>query len=172
MHSLKFRLIAGFGLLAVLAGFSRVYIKAAIEKAEHASEETVELNDAVQQVIQVEKALALQSGLQAQYAIRKDDAILEEFEETSETLGQRFQPSEGMVRLLAQVVMGADTASAIELGNMWSELYPESFRGPVFLGDLWAAQGDEDRALQYYEMALARSPGNEAVREKIAKLGS
>jgi predicted alpha/beta superfamily hydrolase len=93
------------------------------------------------------------------------------FEDVSERLGATFRPSEGMVMLLANVALQADTAHAIELGEMALAMYPESRRAPVFLGDRWAERGDVDRARRYYEQALARSPGNAAIRRKLDALG-
>ena len=97
--------------------------------------------------------------------------LTEHFREVSTRLGADFRPSEFMVALLARVALGQDTTKAIELGEMATELYPESPRPAEFLGDVWAARGDTDRARTYYERALARSPGNAAIREKLEKLG-
>jgi len=104
--------------------------------------------------------------------VLEDPAILtQHFREVSERLGTTFQPSEGMVMLLANVALQQDTTKAIELAETALELYPESRRAPAFLGDQWAARGDVARARSYYERALARSPGNAALRKKLEALG-
>lgn len=101
-----------------------------------------------------------------------DPAVLtEHFRDVSARLGTEFRPSEGMVMLLANVALQQDTAKAIMLGEMALELYPGSRRAPVFLGDRWAERGDVPRARAYYEQALARSPGNAALRKKLDELG-
>jgi predicted alpha/beta superfamily hydrolase len=97
--------------------------------------------------------------------------LTEHFREVSARLGTTFQPSEGMIQLFAQVAMGQDTAKALEFGRIRTELYPESYRAYVFLGDVWAARGDKAKARSYFEQALAKSPGNPNVRERLDKLG-
>lgn len=97
--------------------------------------------------------------------------LTEHFREVSAQLGADFQPSEYMVGLFARVALSQDTTKAIELGEMGMELYPDSPRPPDFLGDIWAARGEEARARGYWERALARSPGNEAIQKKLDELG-
>jgi predicted alpha/beta superfamily hydrolase len=96
--------------------------------------------------------------------------LTEHFRDVSARLGATFQPSEGMLRLMAQITLGRDTTNAIEFGQIRTELYPDSYRGYVFLGDMWAARGDNAKARAYYEQALAKSPGNPGVKEKLDKL--
>ena len=88
------------------------------------------------------------------------------FRTASERLGHEFRPSEGLVRLLAQASLAQDTAKAITFGEIRTELYPESFRAFEFLGDVWGARGDVERARGYYDEALVRDPGNVEIREK------
>jgi Tfp pilus assembly protein PilF len=76
-----------------------------------------------------------------------------------------------MLRLLSRFSMAQDTAKAIEFGEMRVELYPESARAYEFLGDVWAAKGEVDKARGYYQQAMARSGENPRIREKIDKLG-
>jgi predicted alpha/beta superfamily hydrolase len=106
-----------------------------------------------------------------QRVIEHPPLLVEHFREVSERLGKTFHPSEGMIRLLAQILLPEDTAKAIAFGEMRTELYPESFRAYEFLGDVWAGKGDPGRARSFYEQALARSPDNDALKEKIAGLG-
>jgi len=89
------------------------------------------------------------------------------FRKVSEKLGVTFRPSEGMVGLLATIMMAQDTTAAVAFGEMRAELYPESFRALEFLGDVWAGKGDVRKARSYYEQALHRSPGNSAIEEKL-----
>jgi hypothetical protein len=97
--------------------------------------------------------------------------LTEHFRDVSTRLGKTFGPSERMTMLLATVAVQQDSAKAIELAELAMELHPGSRRPPELLGDLWAARADTARALGYYERALARSPGNETLREKLDKLG-
>ena len=39
------------------------------------------------------------------------------------------------------------------------------------MGDVRAAKGEVEQARDYYEQALALSPGNAAIREKLSELG-
>jgi tetratricopeptide (TPR) repeat protein len=100
------------------------------------------------------------------------DLLAEHFREVSERLGKAFKPSEGMVRMLARYSLEQDTTAAIAFGEMRAELYPESFRARVFLGDVWADKGDVEKARGYYEQALAKSPDNAAIRKKLEELGA
>jgi predicted alpha/beta superfamily hydrolase len=100
------------------------------------------------------------------------DLLTEHFRAVSERLGATFTPSEGMVRMLAQIELPRDTANAIQLGEIRARLYPDSYRALEFLGDVWAARDDRARARTYYEQALTKSAGNTAIREKIRKLGN
>lgn len=94
------------------------------------------------------------------------------FDRVSERLGRKFTPSEGMVRQLARIALMRDTANAIRLGEIWRDLYPESFRSYEFLGDVHAARNEPQRARSWYEQSLAKSPSNSRVREKIDRLNA
>jgi predicted alpha/beta superfamily hydrolase len=96
--------------------------------------------------------------------------LMEHFNSVSEQLGETFQPSEAMVRLVASFAIGQDTTAAIALGEIRAELYPESYRAQEFLGDVWAAKGEVEKARGYYEQALAKNPGSEAIRDKLSAL--
>lgn len=56
------------------------------------------------------------------------------------------------------------------MGEVWRDLYPESFRSYEFLGDVAAARGNAQKARALYEQALARSPGHARIREKLGEL--
>ena len=93
------------------------------------------------------------------------------FDRVSERLGTTFRPSEGLIRQLTGFAAQVDTAQLLPLGEIWVETYPESHRGYAFLGDSWKERGDPERARRYYEQALERSPGDEALREKLEEVG-
>ncbi|HKJ02342.1 MAG TPA: hypothetical protein VJ997_07805, partial [Longimicrobiales bacterium] len=99
------------------------------------------------------------------------DLLTEHFRDVSDRLGATFRPSEGMVRLMAQVALTQDTAKAVAFGEIRVGLYPESFRAYEFLGDVWAAKQEVDKARSYYEQALARTTDGAPIREKLDKLG-
>jgi hypothetical protein len=106
-----------------------------------------------------------------QRVIAEPAFLMEHFQSASERLGETFRPSETLVRRLAQAMLGQDTTKAIAFGEIRVELYPESSRAYEFLGDVWAAKGDVEKARVYYEDALARSPDDDAIREKLNELG-
>jgi predicted negative regulator of RcsB-dependent stress response len=76
-----------------------------------------------------------------------------------------------MIRLLSQVALQVDTAKSMAFGEIRTELYPESWRAREFLGDLWAARGDAEKARAYYQQALQLGGDSAALREKLQKLG-
>jgi predicted alpha/beta superfamily hydrolase len=106
-----------------------------------------------------------------QRVIAEPAFLVEHFRDVSVRLRETFQPSEGMVRLFAQFMLGQDTIKAIEVGELRVKLYPESSPAYEFLGDIWAGRGEIEKARSYYEEALARSPESAALREKLSTLG-
>lgn len=97
--------------------------------------------------------------------------LVEHFREISDHLGQEFQPSERMIAQLTRFALTQDTAKAVELGEIRTALYPESFRAYELLGAVYAEREQPERARSYYEEALARSPGNDSIEEKLGGLG-
>lgn len=95
--------------------------------------------------------------------------LTEHFREASAQLGATFVPSERMIATLSSFAAAQDTAKAIEFATIQTEVYPRSYRGYERLGDLWAGKGDQARARDCYQQALARAPGNRAIQEKLAK---
>jgi Tfp pilus assembly protein PilF len=69
------------------------------------------------------------------------------------------------------VALGQDTTAAVALGEIRAEAYPESYRAYSFLGDVWAGKGDIEKARGCYEQALAKHPGDAAIRKKLDELG-
>jgi predicted alpha/beta superfamily hydrolase len=110
-------------------------------------------------------------GAPLQQIIEEPARLTEHFRNVSARLGVDVQPSEAMVRLLSQVALANDTTKAIEFGEIRTELYPESFRAWEFLGDVWAAKGEAEKARGYYERALESGGDAAALREKLEKLG-
>lgn len=96
--------------------------------------------------------------------------LIEHFRAVSEKLGAPFQPSEGMVMQLAGFALGRDTAKAIALYELGTELYPKSHRSFDRLGALWAAKGDKPKAIGYYQRSLALNPGNGFSAQKLKEL--
>ncbi len=110
-------------------------------------------------------------GAPLQQIMEEPARLTEHFRTVSDKLGEDFQPSEGMVRLLSQVAFQVDTAKALAFGEIRTDLYPESWRARDFLGDLWAAKGDTEKARTYYQQALRLGGDPAALREKLDKLG-
>ncbi len=106
-----------------------------------------------------------------QRVIAEPALLTEHFRRVSDRLGKTFQPTEGMTRLMARVALGRDTTAAIALGEIRTDLYPESAQAYEFLGDVWAGKGDIRKARTYYEQALARNPDAAEIREKLNDLG-
>jgi hypothetical protein len=106
-----------------------------------------------------------------QRVVEDPPLLVRHFREVSERLGTTFRPPEAMLRQLSRFTLEQDTAAAVAFGEMRVELYPESWRGWDFLGDVRAAQGEAARARECWEEALRRNPDAEAVREKLEGLG-
>ncbi len=85
LQTLKFRLLASFGLIVVVAASAGLFINTSLGTSNDAFDRSIELNEAVEKAIRVEQSLVVQQALQAEYAISRDEAILEVFEETAET---------------------------------------------------------------------------------------
>lgn len=102
--------------------------------------------------------------------LAEPEFLVEHFRDVSNRLDEEFRPTEPMIAQFARFALTQDTAKAIELGEIRTRLYPESFRAHEFLGDVYAGRGDPERARSYYEEALARSPGNESIEEKLGGL--
>jgi methyl-accepting chemotaxis protein len=84
-QTLKFRLIIGFGLVVIVAASAGVFINGSLGTSDEAFDRSIQLNEAVEKAIRVEQSLVVQQALQAEYAITRDDEILEVFEQTAET---------------------------------------------------------------------------------------
>jgi hypothetical protein len=102
--------------------------------------------------------------------LEQPKVLTEHFRAVSEQLGAPFQPSEGMVMQLAGLALGRDTAKAIALYEVGTELYPKSHRSFDRLGALWAAKGDKPKAIAYYQRSLALNPGNGFSAQKLKEL--
>lgn len=105
-----------------------------------------------------------------QQVLGEPNLLTEHYRNVSERLGADFQPPPRMLGQMRQFALSQDTAKAIEFGEMSIGVYPEDFRAYEFLGDVWAARGEVDKARGYYEQALARRPGNARLEEKLEKL--
>lgn len=94
----------------------------------------------------------------------------EHFRAVSAKLGTTFVPSEAMVTQLAGIALGQDTAKSIAFYEMGTQLYPNSYRSFDRLAVLWAAKGDKQKAIGYYQRSLALNPGNTWSAEKLKGL--
>lgn len=94
----------------------------------------------------------------------------EHFKAVSARLGAPFRPSEQMVNQFAGFLVGQDTAKAIALYEIETQLYPDSYRGYDRLGALWAAKGDKTKAVQYYQKSVALNPNNTFTAAKLKQL--
>jgi len=110
-------------------------------------------------------------GVPLQRVMERPASLTEHFREVSARLGSTFSPSEGMLRLLGNAMMAQDTVKAIEFGEMRASLYPGSWRAQAFLGDAWAARGDQQKARGYYEAALAKGGDRVRLQERLDRLG-
>jgi tetratricopeptide (TPR) repeat protein len=103
-------------------------------------------------------------------ALERPAYIKEHFAQVSAVLGYQMLPPERMVDLLGHVVLGRDTAQALELFQMNAELYPNSAKVYDALGDGWMAKGDFTKASSFYERSLALKPGNKHAKDMIKKM--
>lgn len=95
--------------------------------------------------------------------------IKEHFAKVSSQLGVEFRPPESMIDLLSQFQIRNDTAKAVTLLELNTELYPGSPHAHQALGAAWQSR-DKEKALRHYERALALKPGNATIQAAIAKL--
>jgi len=102
-----------------------------------------------------------------------DPSLLDQhFQAVSKKLGVTFEPSDNLLRLLAQNAPQVDATKDVVFAGMRVARFPEHPRPYEALGDLWAAKGDAQKARGYYAQALARNGYPARIREKIDKLGA
>jgi len=94
----------------------------------------------------------------------------EHYKSVSERLGAEFKPSESMIGQLATFAMSQDTAKAIQLLEIATQYYPQSYRSYDRLGGLYAAKGDKPKAISQYERSLAINPSNSFTQTKLKEL--
>ena len=110
-------------------------------------------------------------SLPLQRALAEPAVLTEHFREVSERLSADFRPSPRMLEILIGLELQSDTAKAIEVAEIAMGFYPENARAPAFLGDVWAARGDAERARSYWQKALVLDPDNAEVLRKLKELG-
>ncbi|HUQ84291.1 MAG TPA: alpha/beta hydrolase-fold protein [Gemmatimonadaceae bacterium] len=103
-------------------------------------------------------------------AIEQPDYLADHFAKASAALGYRIDPPESMVNQVANIALGADSASALKLFEMNASLYPGSANAHSALGDFWLAKKDSAKALGHFEKAVALRPGAQRAKDMVAKL--
>ncbi len=103
-------------------------------------------------------------------ALERPGFLKEQFARVSASLGYSVSPPERMVDLLGHIALNQDTTKAIELFRLNLELYPNSPKAHVGLGEGWMAKGDGKQATAAFERALALSPGNQQAKDLLRKL--
>ena len=105
--------------------------------------------------------LIVEVGVNLSQVLADPSVLPKHFKDVSARLGVPFQPSEAMLIQLAGFVVGQDTAKAISMYEIGTQYYPNSYRSYDRLGTIWAAKGDKQKAIGFYEKSLALNPGNE-----------
>lgn len=105
-------------------------------------------------------------------ALANPRSILTHFRNVSDKLGATFTPSEGTLRLLGTVAVNQDSTKAMELDEITTELYPQSYRAWNMLGSLALARGDKAKAKVAFERSLRVNPSNAATKELLKKASS
>jgi hypothetical protein len=102
-----------------------------------------------------------------------DPSLLDQhFQAVSKRLGVTLEPSDNLLRALAQNASQVDTTKDVVFAGMRVARSPDHPRPYEALGDLWAAKGDAAKARGYYEQALARNGYEPRLRRKINRLGA
>jgi hypothetical protein len=107
------------------------------------------------------------------FQVIADPSLLDQhYQAVSKKLGVTFEPSDNLLRLLAQNAPQVDTTKDVAFAEMRVARFPEHPRPYEALGDLWAAKGDAEKARGYYDQALARNGYADRIRRKIGRLGA
>lgn len=92
------------------------------------------------------------------------------YENISSNLGYTFLPPEGFVNSLGYYILGkGDMDKAEAVFRMNIENYPDSYNAFDSMGDLYAAKGEKDKAIECYEKALTIKE-NVETKNKLQKL--
>jgi hypothetical protein len=90
---------------------------------------------------------------------------------SAEAYTGRYNFGEWEINELARRLTEAgDRPSAIAVLEMNGEFYPKSAAIDFTLGELHLADGDRDKALHRYQMALEKAPQHEAAKRRIEEL--
>ena len=99
-------------------------------------------------------------------------AVLTHFKNVSKQMGYEVLPSEGLVNNLGYSFLGRKMFSkAYTFFEMNIKNFPGSLNVLDSMGDYYDAKGDKQKAIEYYEKALAMNHWDET-RSKLEKLRS
>jgi predicted alpha/beta superfamily hydrolase len=98
--------------------------------------------------------------------------INEHFEKVSATLGARFLPPEQLVNVMGYMALNdlKDPAKAIALFSLNTANYPQSANAYDSLGEVCAATGKKEQAIESYEKSVELNPGNTNGKMWLQKL--
>lgn len=103
--------------------------------------------------------------------IRNASELKKHYEHFSARTAVTFNPPERVVNELAGIAMYFKRYDLVqEYYQMNIDLYPNSPGAYRRMANLWAAQGDQKKAIEYLQKCLEVDPANQKVRDQIAKL--
>ena len=103
-------------------------------------------------------------------ALEDPGYVTSHYAKVSAMLGYTMLPPESIVDFLGQVQMTRDSTKAMALLQLNAQLYPDSPKAHLSLGDAWSARGEKVKAMAAFERSLALRSKNPHATEMIRKL--
>ena len=103
--------------------------------------------------------------------IRNASDLKEHYQHFSKRIGLTFNPPEKVVNELAGIAMYFKRYDLVrDYYQMNIDLYPNSPGAYRKMANLWITKGDHKKAIEYLQRCLQFDPGNQKVKDQLAKL--
>lgn len=111
-------------------------------------------------------------GIDYERLVENPAYIVEHFDQVSEMMGIDFPPPESAINDFGYFFLYGveDIEAAITTMQLNVERYPDSYNAYDSLGDVYAANGDNELAIENFEKSLELNPDNENAQEQIEAL--